>query len=203
MFLSIWSRFLHSSKHKHSHSHRGRGVQSGATTVFPPQWFDFGTYLPTAERREQIAHRWALLPMCVHWDEHACRYLCVCVCVHTVSVLFLCIIVPAWIYFYTNMYACTCAFAIRCTAQECLSPFTFSTYLDMQSPLCEGVRCEKWHLTEIWAAVIFRFGISFSVGLTSDGRDLACKTVDKGTVMHDTKAQRTQALLRLNKSQDV
>lgn len=144
-FCTFKANFCFSpSKHNHAQSHRrayGVQLQGLSTTVFLPRWFDYGTYLPTAERREQIAHRWASLPVCVCVWVHAHAS----VCIHTVRVAFLCMgLSPCVCMFLYEYVLClrVCICYSVCCAEVCLSPFTFSTYLDMQTPLCEGVRCE-------------------------------------------------------------
>lgn len=143
------SHSLRCCKHKHAPSHHRANrvqLQGRSSTVFLPRWFDYGTYLPTAERREQIAHRWASLPVCF------------CVRVHLPFSALL------WSGF-VSLYL---------------------SYLSWHANPSVW-RCEMWVLAsdweEIWAAVIFGFGIPLSLslplGLTSDGKDLACRLLTK------------------------
>lgn len=78
-----------------------------------------------------------------HTDELHCQCASVheCMCSYCVSFLCACTSV------YVSLCCASICHSVYC-AGVCLSPFTFSTYLDMQTPLCEGVRCEKWRLTE-------------------------------------------------------
>lgn len=84
-----------------------------------------------------------------HTDELHCQCVSVrvhsSVCVHTVCVSLLRTGPPVCTHeclfgYILCVHVCICHSAY-CTG-VCLSPFTFSTYLDMQTPLCEGVRCE-------------------------------------------------------------
>lgn len=141
--------------------------------MFLPRWFDYGTYLPTAERREQIAHRWAPLPVCI----------CASVCVHTVCVSFfrigLSVCMCKCLYGYV---LCMCAFAIQCTAQECVClPLAFSLILTCK-PLCVkvwDVSSGVWLWGDLSCGNIQVWDPSLSVGLTSDGKDLPRRLLTK------------------------
>ncbi len=171
-------------KHKHAQNHRreyGVLLQGLSSTVFLPRWFDYGTYLPTAERREQIPHRWAPLPVCV------CAWLCVCMHL-CVFILYVCLS-PEWVYLcarmsvYTDIHcACVCAFAIQCAAQECVClPLPFPLILTCK-PLCVkvwDVSSGVWLWGDLSSGNIQVWDPSLSVGLTSDGKDLACRLLTK------------------------
>lgn len=66
-------------------------------------------------------------------------------------------------------------------------------------------RCEMWVVAsdcEIWAAVIFRFGIPLSLcGINLRWKRSCPQTIDKSTVMYDTRALRAHAMLRPDLSQ--
>lgn len=151
--------------------------------MFLPRWFDYGTYLPTAERREQIPHRWAPLPVCV------CAWVCVCVCLfilYVCSLLWMGLSVCMYVSVYTGMVlcvrACVCAFAIQCTAQECVClPLPFPLILTCK-PLCVkvwDVSSGVWLRGDLSCGNIQVWDPSLSVGLTSDGKDLARRLLTK------------------------
>lgn len=109
---------------------------------FLPRCFDYGTYLPTAERKEQIPHRWVPLPVCVR--------------------------------------ACACVFACQCTAQGVfVSLYLF--YLSWHanpSVKVWAVSSGVW-LWDLSGGNIQVWDPSLSVGLTSDGKDLAHRLLTK------------------------
>lgn len=117
--------------------------------------FDYGTYLLT-DIEESRYHTAELHYRCVYsirflsMSPSVCMYKCL-------WGYLLCMPVCIW-----HSACCT----------VCLSPFTLSTYLDMQTPL--------WRCEEIWACGNVQvWDPSLSVGLTSGGKDLAHTVLTK------------------------
>lgn len=157
--------FSHSPcKHKHAQSCRreyGVLLQGLSTTVFLPRWFDYGTYLPTAERREQIPHRWAPLPVCVC----ACALICVCPYCMCVSPQNGSACVHAWVFIRLRTVRACVHFPFSVLHRSVfVSLYLFHLSWHANPSVW---RCEMWVVAsdcvEIWAVVIFRFGIPLSL----------------------------------------
>lgn len=122
------------------HRHTERGSTRPIHYSVSSSLVGYSTYLPTAERREQIAHRWAPLPVCL--KPSVGTGTCVCSCC-------ICVCCPfAWVWFYPNMYyACMCAFAIQRTATDhvCL-PLPFPLILS-----CKALCVKLWDVSSgVW-----------------------------------------------------
>lgn len=130
-------------KHKHAQSHRREyGVYS--YRPYLKQCFSLAgltmALICLLQREESRYHTDELHCQCV--SVHECARICVCpycMCVFRLSGLSVCMY--KCLYGYVLCVRVCICHSVYCTG-VCLSPFTFSTYLDMQTPLCEGVRCE-------------------------------------------------------------
>lgn len=130
-----------------------------------------------------------------------CTSVCMYVCVYPVCVSFQCLGL--------SVYMCKCLYRHVLCMRGCVHlPFSVlrsvfvSLYLFHLSWHANPSvwRCEMWVVAsdceEIWAAVIFRFGIPLSLWINLRWKGSGPQTVDKATVMHDTRAQQTHAMLR-------